>query len=140
MGGGAGGIGPAMPVQGESNVERSCAPNDAPAYVVVIGLAAAACGSPPAGPVLRVSLYTNIDMPAGSTWDLTENSPDGFALYQPGGDPSNLVFGSKGTLSIDTWDEMTTVTGSYDIELTDGTHLVGEFNATACLENMPMCG
>jgi hypothetical protein len=129
-----------MPVPGESNVVRDCAPNDGPAYTVTVGLAAGTCNAMPAGPVLRIRMWTKLDMPAGNTWDLAENSPDGFAVYSPGGDPSNLIYSSKGTLAIKTWDEMTKVTGSYDIELTDGTHLVGDFNAAACLNDMPMCG
>jgi hypothetical protein len=139
-GGSGGGAGPAMPVAGESNVVKSCAPNDGPAYTFTIGLTAATCGAMPAGPVLRLTIYTKLDMPAGNTWDMAQNSPDGFALYYPGDDPSNLVFGQEGTLTVDTWDATKAATGSYDVVLVDGTHLVGDFNATACLAESPMCG
>ena len=138
--GGGGGVGPAMPVEGESNVVRSCAPNDGPAYTFAIGLSASTCGAMPAGPVLRISIYTKLDMPAGNMWDVAQNSPDGFAVYYPGDDPSNLVFGKKGMLTVKTWDQTKAATGSYDVELVDGTHLVGLFNATACLVEAPMCG
>lgn len=138
--GGAGGGAAAMPVEGESNVVRSCAPNDGPAYTVVIGLSAPTCGAMPAGEVLRVSIWTKLDMLAGNTWDVAQNSQDGFAAYYPGVDPSDLVFSSQGTLEIKTWDEMTSITGSYDIVLKDGTHLAGDFDATPCLVEMPMCG
>lgn len=138
--GGGGGSAAAMPVEGESNVVRSCAPNDGPGYTVVIGLSATTCGAAPAGEVLRISIWSKLDMLAGSTWDVAQNSPDGFAAYYPGGDPSNLVFSNKGTLVIKTWDEAASITGSYDVELTDGTHIAGDFDATPCLVEMPMCG
>src|SRR5687768_6175635 len=53
--GGSGGGSPAKPVEGESKVVRSCAPDDGPAFTFTIGLAASTCDAMPLVPVLRVS-------------------------------------------------------------------------------------
>lgn len=138
--GGAGGSSPAKPVEGESKVVRSCAPNDGPAFTFTIGIAASTCDAMPLVPVLRISIFTNIDSPAGKTWDVAQSSPDGFGVFYPSADPSDLVFTKEGTLKIDTWDATKAATGSYDLVLQDGTHLAGSFNAVACLVEQPMCG
>lgn len=136
--GGAGGSA-AMPVPGQSSATRDCAPNDGPAITITIGLAARTCDAKPAGSVFRMTFYTHVDSPAGNTWNLDPNGGEAQGIYQPAGDPSNLVVVKTGSLSITTWD-MVDAKGSYDVTLNDGTHLAGSFDAIACLTNQPMCG
>lgn len=140
-GGGQGGSGgsAAMPVDGESRTIRSCAPDDGPALSVEIGLASKTCGSPAGGPLLRIIFYTHIDNPAGNVFDLAPSAGEAQAIYNPGGDPSNIIGSASGALSVDTWD-MAAAKGSYDVVMNDGTHLAGTFDAIACLMDQPMCG
>jgi hypothetical protein len=137
--GGAGGGSAAMPVPGQSSAIRDCAPNDGPAITITIGLAARTCDAMPAGSVFRMTFYTHVDSPAGNTWNLAANGGEAQGIYQPAGDPSNLVVVKTGSLSITTWN-MVDAKGSYDVILNDGTHLAGSFDAIACLTNQPMCG
>jgi hypothetical protein len=137
--GGAGGSA-AVPVEGESRTIKSCAPDDGTAFTIEIGLPQATCDAAQAGPLLRISFYTHVDAPAGNTFVISQEiTGDGQAIFNPGGDPSNLIFAKNGTLTVDTWDTAS-ATGGYDIIFTDGTHLAGTFNAVGCLTNSPMCG
>jgi hypothetical protein len=136
--GGAGGSA-AMPVPGESRAVRDCAPDDGPARTITIGLAARTCDAQPAGSVFRMTFYTHVDSPAGNTWNLASNGGEAQGIYQPDGDPSNIIVVKTGSLSITTWDMMN-AKGSYDVVLNDGTHLAGSFDAIACLTDQPLCG
>lgn len=139
-GGAGGGGGAPVAVSGESSVVNDCAPNDGPARTLKIGLSARTCSATPSKSLLRMSFYTHIDSPAGNTWTFGGGSADAQGVYQPDiGDPSNIVAVLIGTLQITTWDGQS-ATGSYDVELVDGQHLVGLFDAIACLQEPALCG
>lgn len=139
-GGGSGGSGTVMNVPGTAAAINDCAPNDGKAYTIKIGLPEKTCASMPSGAFLRLSFYTHVDAPAGNSWDFAASPQEAQGIYQPdSGDPSNIVVVSKGNLWINAWD-LTGVKGLFDVTLIDGTHLVGNIDAIACLQEPAQCG
>jgi len=137
-GGGTGGSA-VMPVAGEASATPSCAPDDGPAYTIDLGLPERSCVSKPAGPFLRLTFYTHVASPAGNTWDMAIPAGEAQGIYQPDGDPSNIIVVKSGALSVTAWDTAS-AKGSYDVILNDGTHLAGSFDAIVCPGDPPLCG
>lgn len=118
-----------------SSFGEACAPDDGPATEFQIGIALRACDStfPDDAPIFRIVVYQGLPLAVG------EHKLDGglgFAYLDTGnGMP---VTGDVGTLVV------TAVTadgllGTYDVTLTDSTHLTGDFDALYCPVDV-VCG
>lgn len=137
-GGGGSGGGGITEVAGEATTVNDCAPDDGKAFTINIGLPEKTCFATPSGPLLRLSFYSHVDSPAGNSWTFGGGEAQG--IYQPDSkDPSNIVSVSIGSLLINSWD-MFGASGTYDVVLINGTHLVGTFVALGCLQEPALCG
>lgn len=108
--------------------EEACAPDDGPATEFKIGIAVRACDStfPDDAPLFRIIVFEGLPLAVG---EYKLDGGHGFAYLDTGnGMP---VTGDVGTLVV------TAVTadglqGTYDVTLSDSTHLTGDFDAIYC--------
>lgn len=122
---------------GPSRVERSCAPDDGAATLLVVGMDEATCeGSFDGVPHVRITLWEGTDWPllpgtypfdegSGSAWYLGDR---GIAEEYARSGSVTIVTATGGTVS-----------GSYRVELDGGEVVAGAFEAMAC-ETVPECG
>ena len=112
-----------------ASFSEACAPDDGPATEFRIGLALRACDSdfPEDAPIFRLMVFQGPPLAAG---DYATS-----AYYDTG---NGMPLGGDGTLTV------TNVTadglqGTYDVTLTDNTHLTGDFDALYCPMDV-VCG
>ena len=115
-----------------ATVDDSCAPNDGAALEFRVGLDEASCGAPWSGDQLRLLVYLGAPLTPG-VYPLDGGA--GAAVFD-GGD--GLVFGTVGSLTIESWSD-DAVVGSYEVTLEDRSMHSGSFVGPHCL-TMPMCG
>lgn len=118
----------------EGWLDNSCAPDDGPAFALMVGLDANTCGGESdGGPLIRFLIAQ--DPGQIGTYDLS--APDSSASYSAVGDLTDAEFVSDGILRIFEWDD--TVVGEYEIGLADTTVLVGSFSLPYCNSDV-VCG
>lgn len=112
-----------------SSFGEACAPDDGPATEFQIGIALRACDStfPDDAPIFRLMVFQGPPLAVGD-YALS-------AYYDTG---NGMPLGGDGTLTV------TAVTadgllGTYDVTLTDSTHLTGDFDALYCPVDV-VCG
>lgn len=115
-----------------ATVDNSCAPDDGAALEFRVGLAEAVCGAPWSGDQLRLLVYQGAPLAPG-VYPLDGGL--GGATFDDG---QGLVFGSSGSLTIESWAE-DAVVGSYEVTLEDRSVHAGDFVGPHCA-TMPMCG
>lgn len=118
-------------------IDNSCAPDDGPAFAIMVGLDANACDAESdGGPLIRFLISAEPPSPGMSQiYDLSE--PDSSASYSPVGDLMDAEFVTDGIVRIFAWDD--TIQGEYEIGLADTTVLVGSFSAPYCNSDV-VCG
>jgi hypothetical protein len=122
-----------------AEVFPDCSPDDGPAARFAIGEPDDECNpslDPDAHPLM---IYT-FTVPGGPrTFSIgDENGSDASARFCPGG-ASTCTDAVGGELVIETWTTDTSSTGTYRIELRDGTNLRGAFSAQWCPDEV-QCG
>lgn len=111
-------------------VENDCAPGGGPAVRIRLGLAAPRCDADPGATTMLLFLFERGPL-APATYELDDGG--GFAFVQPA--PPK---GSKsGRVVITSWGEQ--VTGTYAVNLPDGTVSAGTFAGPLC-PAAPSCG
>lgn len=112
-----------------------CAPDDGAAVDFDIGIALRECTAdfPDDAPIFRITLFQGVAVPVG------EHKLDGGLgmAYLDDGD-GTPVTGSTGTLTI-LAEVADGLVGTYDVTLSDDTHLAGSFDAVYCPQDV-ICG
>lgn len=120
--------GPTPDFSPDAALYNDCAPNDGPAFRIEIGLTSATCDAPwPTEDKFRIVLYNMAPVAPGEYLLVFPNEGDAF-LDNGDGSPQ---FATEGKVIIDAWQD-DQVTGSYDVTLDGGTHLVGSFAGPYC--------
>lgn len=113
----------------------ACAPDDGAAVDFDIGIALRECTAdfPEDAPIFRITLFQGVAVPVG------EHKLDGgFGMaYLDNGD-GTPVTGTTGTLTI-LAEVADGLVGTYDVTLSDDTHLAGSFDAVYCPQDV-LCG
>lgn len=107
---------------------NDCAPNDGPAFRIEIGLTSATCDAPwPTEQKLRIVVYVE---PPGAPGEFPLVFPNPADAFLDEGDDTPQ-FATEGKVIIESWQD-DEVTGSYDLILDGGAHLVGTFAGPYC--------
>ncbi len=153
-GGGGGGGNTTAPLSngpGDSVVlSASCAPNDGPAWSLLIGLGAACdAGAPdPSAPFVHINIYDGPFMASPLAGELSwTDSSSGSLTYAPDGSNGALQYIDNAALHITSWESWSgeptevgaEVTGWYTTVLDDGTEIGAAFSGPWC-GGSPMCG
>jgi hypothetical protein len=117
---------------GNASVDDSCAPDDGAALELRVGLDEASCGAPWSGDQLSLLVYQGAPLTPG-VYPL--DGGFGASVFDAG---DGLVFGTVGSLTIESWSDEEVV-GSYEVTLEDRSMHSGSFVGPHCL-TMPMCG
>lgn len=120
--------GPTPDFSPDAAVYNDCAPNDGPAFRVEIGLTSATCDAPwPTEQKLRIVVYVE---PPGAPGEFPLVFPNPADAFLDEGDDTPQ-FATEGKVIIESWQD-DEVTGSYDLILDGGAHLVGSFAGPYC--------
>lgn len=113
----------------------ACAPDDGAAVEFSIGIALRECTAdfPEDAPIFRITLFQGVAVPVGE-----HQLGGGFGMaYLDNGD-GTPVTGNTGTLTI-LAEVADGLVGTYDVTLSDDTHLAGSFDAVYCPQDV-LCG
>jgi hypothetical protein len=126
-------------------IARDCGPADGPALRLLMSeaLDPSSCSHDPLRPSTQFYVHdlggATLPPAAGATITSTVAASNGTATVCPGGRPPCRL-SEDWTLTFVTYDDAAGATGQYVIRFDDGTMAMGNFAATRCESDPPICG